>query len=83
VQREVLRAPHRLLVIVRKVMPFTQFWLAFQRQLLGPNGRPVATLDVLSVDCAPSNADVAVGSEWDWRHDRALREHVRGTLLVG
>jgi hypothetical protein len=80
IQRELLRT-HHVLLVIRKVLPPAALYdrgIAFQLQRLGPNGRPIDSLDILSVDCADRGPREAMElSEMDWRHDRALREHVR------
>ena len=85
IQQELLRS-HRILFVIRKLLPPMaghERGIAYQLHRVGPNGRPIDTLEVLSVDGQPSESGEALeGAEMDWRHDRMLREALRGQGTV-
>lgn len=77
IQQELLRS-HRILFVIRKLLPPTaghERGIAYQLQRMGPNGRPIDTLEVLSVDCQDhESGETLEHAEMDWRHDCTLRK---------
>jgi hypothetical protein len=83
-QREMLES-ERILITVRKSLPGSSLYergIAFQVECLGPNGRPVTQLEVVSIDHTPRRAHEADRNSIGSPPDALLAECLRaqGTL---